>query len=682
MLRTWLRRGFIAAAAAVFAAVAVVGGMVLSGWWRYHQLERSIIEKMDAYYLNLTVPGREEYLLAEDEAFEVPYMASTLSVAAAPTRILDAKDRLIAEFSVEKGQYVRSPDDLPAFLKKALVASEDAHFYAHRGVDWKATARAVFVTLTGVRRSQGGSTLTQQLAKQMFTTRKRTAGRKIFEYFCVRKLEQKFTKDQILMMYLNFAYFGHGAFGVESASRYYFGKPASALDVGEAAIIVGIIPSPNKYSPLDSPELARPRQRTVLRRMARNGFIPESSVERIEAEFWGRFERRARVPEVSFWRTRVNEAPYVVEFVRRQMLRAYTKERLLRGGLTIRTTFDLDAQKAAQRALRERLARENDPAAKPDEDGEPAGKVAPVEGALAALDPRDGALLALVGGTGFSFQNQLDRATDGRRLMGSSVKPFVWAEAYESGRFKADDMMLDAPVTYKIGGGRKWSPHNYGDKYYGDVRLDFALWKSLNSVAIKLLKEVDIDNVLEKLSAASGVPLERLPRNLSLALGTADISPVQMAAAYAVFANGGHAVRPWWLRGVSDREGKVLSEGDAPKGEGAVVISSTTARAVIETMRGVLGPEGSAYASARRIGFNVPAAGKTGTTNDYRDAWFAGVTPDLSAAVWIGHDDMRVAMSPGKAGGSIAAPAWMAFVKDIYMSKPTRDFWVSGSQIR
>ncbi|MDO8756873.1 MAG: penicillin-binding transpeptidase domain-containing protein, partial [Elusimicrobiota bacterium] len=412
----------------------------------------------------------------------------------------------------------------------------------------------------------------------------------------------------------------------------------------------------------------------VLKRMAKNGFIPDSSVERIENEFWGRFQRRASVPEVSFWRTRVNEAPYVVEFVRRQMLRAYTKERLLRGGLVIRTTFDLDAQKAAQRALRQRLAQENDPAAKPDEDGEPAGKTAPVEGAVVALDPKDGALLALVGGTGFSFQNQLDRATDGRRLMGSLVKPFVWAAAYESGKYTAESTFLDETVTYKIGGGRKWSPHNYGNKYFGEVRLDFALWKSLNSVAIKLLKDIDIDKVLEMLSAASGVPVERLPRNLSLALGTADISPVQMAAAYAVFANGGRAVRPWWLRRVEDREGKVLSEGDAPTADGAVVISSTTAHAMIETMRGVLGPEGTAYASVRRVGFNVPAAGKTGTTNDYRDAWFAGVTPDLSAAVWIGHDDMRTAMTPGKAGGSIAAPAWMAFVKEFYISKPTREF--------
>ncbi len=656
------------------AASAGVGGLFITGWWRYHRLERSMVEKMDAYYLNLTVPGREEYLLAEDEIFEVPYMTSKLSVSAAPTRILDDKDRLIAEFSVEKGQYVRSPDDLPVFLKKALVASEDAHFYSHRGIDWKATARAAAMTLTRARRTQGGSTLTQQLAKQMFTTRKKTLGRKIFELFCARKLEQKFTKDQILLMYFNLAYFGHGCFGVETAARYYFGKPVSGLDIGEAAMIVGIIPNPNKYSPLDSPELARARQRTVLKRMVKNGFIPESSQERIEKDFWESYARRANVPDVSFWRTRVNEAPYVVEFVRRQMLKAYTKERLLRGGLTIRTTFDLEAQKAAQNALRECLAKENDPQAAPDEDGEPAGKEAPVEGALVALDPKDGGLLALVGGTGFSFQNQLDRASDGRRLMGSSIKPFVWAEAYESGRFTPGSKMDDSPITYSIGGGRKWSPHNYGNKYYGEVSLDFALHKSLNSVAIKLLKDLDIDKVLDALSAAAGVARDRLPRNLSLALGTADISPVQMAAAYAVFANGGRAVRPWWLRGITDREGKVLSEGDAPKAPGPVVFSSATCKAAIETMRGVLGPEGTAYASAKRLGFNVPAAGKTGTTNDYRDAWFAGVTPDLSAAVWIGHDDMRFPMSAGKAGGAIAAPAWMRFVKDVYLSRPTHDF--------
>ncbi|MBI3565694.1 MAG: transglycosylase domain-containing protein, partial [Elusimicrobia bacterium] len=612
-------------------------------------------------------------LLDTDEVFEVPYMASKLSVSAAPTRILDAKDRVIAEFSVEKGQYVRSADDLPAYLKKAIVASEDAHFYDHHGIDWRATARAAAVTLLRVRRQQGGSTLTQQLAKQMFTTRKKTLGRKIFEFFCARKLEEKFTKDQILLMYFNLAYFGHGCFGVESAARYYFGKPASALEVGEAAMLVGIIPNPNKYSPLDRPELAKARLRTVLKRMVKNGFVPDSALDRIESEFWASFERRLRTREVSFWRTRVNEAPYVVEFVRRQMLKSVTKERLLKGGLTIRTTFDLDAQKGAQDALAERLAKENDPDAEPDEDGEPAGKRGPVEGALVALRPADGALLALVGGSGFSFQNQLDRAMDGRRLMGSSVKPYVYSVAFESGKAAPETKYLDAPITFPLPGGRKWSPHNYGNKYFGEVRLDFALWKSLNSVAIKLLKDVDIDAVRSALSLGTGVPLDRFPRNLSLALGTADLAPVQMAQAFAVFANGGHAVRAWWLRGVEDRDGKTIIPGLEPKDPGPVVFKPETVKTMVTVMKGVLGPEGSAYSSARKTGFNIPAAGKTGTTNEYRDAWFSGVTPDLAASVWLGHDD-GVPMSPGKAGGAISAPVWMRFVKSYYLSRPTKDF--------
>jgi penicillin-binding protein 1A len=673
MRALWLKRSALAILAGGVLVLGAVASMVFAGWWRYHALERSIVEKMDQYYLNLTVPGREQYLLEGDEVFEVPYMASRLSVAATPTRILDGKDRLIAEFSVEKGQYVRSPDDLPAYLKKALVASEDAHFYSHHGIDLPATARAAFFTVTRIRRQQGGSTLTQQLAKYMFTMRERTLGRKIFEYFCARKLEQKFTKDQILLMYLNFTYFGHGCFGIESASQYYFGKPASALEVGEAAMLVGIIPSPNKYSPLDAPEIAKARLRTVLKRMAKNGFVPDSGLDRIAGEFWSSYDRRLKAPSVSFWRTRVNEAPYVVEFVRRQMLKSVTKERLLKGGLTIRTTFDLDAQKAGQDALAERLAHENAPDAVPDEDGGPEGKDDPVEGALAAMRPSDGALQALVGGSGFTFQNQLDRASDGRRLMGSAVKPYVFATAFETGKAKPDDIYEDAPISFPAPGGTRWKPHNYGNKYFGKVRLDFALWKSLNSVAIKLLHDIDIRRVIDALSLATGIPADRWPHNLTLALGTMDVSPVQMTQAYAVFANGGRAVRPWWLRQVEDRDGKVLIPGREPKDPGPVVFSSTTCRTMIETMKGVLGPEGSAGASVRKLGFNIPAAGKSGTTNDFRDAWFAGVTPDLAAAVWIGHDD-GVPMSPGKAGGAISAPVWLKFIKTIYLSRPTKDF--------
>jgi 1A family penicillin-binding protein len=672
MLATWLRRAALLVLACSLAASPGATAPVGLAWRQYKSHERDIVEKMDRYWLNLTQPGREEYLLEDDEVFVVPYMASKLSVEALPTRILDAQDRVITEFSVEKGQYVRSPEQLPSYLKKALVASEDGRFYSHGGVDWKATARAVAVTLTKARRPQGGSTLTQQLAKQMFTTRERTAGRKLFEFFCARKLEQKFTKDQILLMYLNFAYFGHGAFGVESASRYYFGKSADALQIGEAALLVGLIPNPYKYSPLDHRELAQARLRTVLKRMVKDGYLADTALERVEQDFWASFAAREGASEVSFWRTRVNEAPYLTEFARRQLLKHYNKERLLRGGLVVRTTFDLDVQRAAQDALRKALRAENDPsAAKTEEGEEPAGKQSPVEGALAALRPQDGALLALVGGSGFNFGNQLDRASDGRRLVGSAIKPFIWASAYESGRYKAEDVFVDERATYSIGGGRKWSPRNYGEKYHGEVRLDFALHKSLNSVAVKLLKELDMDAVLDALVKAFGIPKQRWPRNLSLALGTADASPVQVAAAYAVFANGGRAVRPWWLRSVEDREGRKLLE-PAPPAEGEVVYSTAAVAAAVETMKGVLGPDGSAYGSVRRTGFTIPAAGKTGTTNDYRDAWFAGITPELSAAVWVGHDDMRHAMPPGKAGGAVSAPIWMNFVKQVYVGRPAK----------
>lgn len=669
----------LAGLAALPAAAA--GFLLLSGWLSYRALERDIVGKMDQYYLSLTQPGRAEYLLEDDEVFEVPYMASTLSVAASPTRILDAADRLIAEFAVEKGQHVRSPDELPAYLKKALIASEDGRFPRHRGVDWLATARAAWTALRRLRGPRGTSTITQQLAKQMFTTRRRTLGRKIFEMFCAFKLEEKFTKDQILLMYFNLAYFGHDCFGVESAARYYFGKPAAALELAESAMLVALIPNPNRYSPLDDKALAEARLRTVLSRMARNGFLPETAVARVEREFWASYQGRLRAPQVSFWRTRVNEAPYLVEFVRRRMLSRVSKERLLKGGLTIRTTFDLDAQRAAQEALGSALARENDPKAKADEDGEPAGRAGAVEGAVAALRPSDGALLALVGGSGFTFQNQLDRAVDGRRLMGSAVKPFVYAAAFEAGKARPEDVFTDAPVSFPRSAGRRWSPRNYGNKYFGDVRLDFALHKSLNSVAIRLLQSLDIDRVIAVLSAATGLPASHWPRNLTLALGTADLSPLQMAQAYAVFPNGGTAVSPWWLRGVEDRAGKELFPGEGPAAgaeggpEAAAtrVLSTATCRTTIEVMKGVLGPDGSAFGSARRTGFSLPAAGKTGTTNDYRDAWFAGVTPELSAAVWIGHDD-GAPMPPGKAGGAIAAPVWMNFVKAYYVSRPAKDF--------
>lgn len=641
---------------------AVGSSIVLRGWIEYKRMEASIIEKMDQYYLTLTTPGREEYLLADDEVFEVPYMASTLSVAAEPTRILDAQDRLIGEFVSERGVYARDPEELPAFLKKALVASEDSAFYRHRGVDWRALARAMIVNARRLRVAQGGSTLTQQLAKVMFTTRRKTFGRKAFEVFCARKLEEKFTKDQLLLMYLNFAYFGHGAFGIESAAQYYFGKPAAALRLPESALLVGVIPNPGKYSPFENPELSKARTRTVLTRMARLGIIAEGSVERYAGEAAALVEARQRQPEVSFWRMRVNEAPYVAEYVRRDLEARYPKERILKGGLRVRTTFDLDIQRAAQEALRSGLG------ALQGELGAAGGP--PLQGGLAVVRSTDGAILALAGGTGFNFQNQLIRAVDSRRPIGSSVKPFVYAAAFGSGRFRPEDTMVDEPLTYRFG-GKTWSPQNYDRRYRGEVTLSTAVHQSINTVAVRVLERTGVDSVIRLLSAATGAPERRFPRDLTLALGTFDLSPLELARGYAMLANGGGSPVPYFLRAVEDREGRVVEPGGS-QGEPAVVLAPALCSTMTAVLRGVLGPGGSAHGAALRAGLTVPAAGKTGTTSDYRDAWFAGYTGEFAAALWIGYDDMRVSLGPEGAGGRVAAPIWMSFVKAAYRNRPTR----------
>ncbi|MBI3553450.1 MAG: PBP1A family penicillin-binding protein [Elusimicrobia bacterium] len=660
---------------AFLAGCLLVAGFVSFGYWTYKRHEKEIVERMDQYYLTITSPAHEQYLLEGDETFEVPYMASKLSVAAVPTRIYDAREKVIGEFSTEKGQYVTDPNDLPIFLRRALVASEDGTFYQHHGINYRATARAILTDIRHMRKAQGGSTITQQLAKVLFTTRKKTPGRKIYEFFCAKKIEEKFTKDQILLMYFDFIYFGHGAWGVESASHYYFQKPAKQLELAEAAMLVGIIPNPSKYSPYENLAFAQARQRTVLTRMAKLNFVPASQIERISEEFWKKMAARSRIPEISFWRMKVNEAPYVIEFLRRNMLKDFTKERLMKGGLKIHTTFDLEVQKAAEAALAEGLREENA--------ADAAGQAvtgSPIEGSLAALRPSDGAILALVGGSGFNFQNQLVRAVDAQRPIGSSVKPFVYAVAFDSGKYKPSDEFTDEPLHFDLPGGRKWDPQNYGRKYFGKVTLETALHKSMNSVAIQLLRAVGVGDVVKALAAATGKDAEFFEsnRNLSLALGTVDMSVLDMARAYALFDNGGSPVTPYFIRYIEDRDGAVVHDERQRPPPAPPIFKPDTISTMTVVMRGVLGPEGSGYPAARKTGFNIPAAGKTGTTNDYRDAWFVGFTPDISAAVWMGHDDMRVPLRQGMAGGAVAAPAWMYFVKGVYRNRPTRDFDTAG----
>lgn len=346
----------------------------------------------------------------------------------------------------------------------------------------------------------------------------------------------------------------------------------------------------------------------------------------------------------------------------------------MKGGLKIHTTFDLEIQKAAEAALAEGLREEN----AADRSGQGGKSSTTIEGSLAAVNPKDGAILALVGGSGFNYQNQMVRAVDAHRPVGSSVKPFVFATAFDSGKFTPDDTFVDEKIHFNLPGGKHWDPRNYGGKYFGKVTLSTALHKSLNSVAIQLLKAVGVRDVIKNLSLATGKDDDFFPRNLTLALGTFDMSALEMARAYSVFDNGGSPVTPYFIRYIEDRDGAILRDERQRPPLAAPIFKPETISTMTVVMRGVLQPEGSGYAAARRTGFNIPAAGKTGTTNDYRDAWFVGFTPDIAAAVWMGHDDMRVALRQGMAGATVAAPAWMYFIKGVYRNRPTRDFDTTG----
>lgn len=663
-----IRKILLAVTALAVLAAAPPALLIGQGWLKFRALERSIVDKMDQYYLTVTSADREEYLLAEDEDFEVPYMASKLSVQAEPSRVFDREGRLIGKYVAERALYVRSLEDIPPSLRNALVAAEDGSFFEHAGVNYRAIARAMLVNLRTLRKKQGGSTLTQQLAKMMFTERKKTYSRKVFELFCAKRLESKFTKDQIIQMYLNFAYFGHGCFGVECASRFYFGKTTRDLELVESAMLAGLIASPNNYSPFRDPELARARHRTVLRRMAKLGTAPSAAVERFSREFWRSMERRLESPEASLWKMDVNKAPYFIEHVRRRLSTRFGRERVLRGGLKIHTTLDLPAQDAAKKALAAGLAAENSRYAVKNPT-----RPARIEGALAAVAPDDGAILALVGGSAFKYGNQLDR-TASRRPIGSSVKPFVYAAAFETGSYAPADTIIDEVAGYRRGPGQYWRPRNYGNKYHGEVTLESALRKSLNTVSVKLLAKTDIDRLIRLLAEVSGAGRRNFPRNLTLALGSAGLSPLELAGSYSVFVNGGRPVRPYAISRITGRDGEEIWRHEDPARDLEPVLSTGTCRTVLEVLEGVLRPGGTAYGAARRTGFTLPAAGKTGTTDEYRDAWFAGVTPELSAAVRVGHDDMRISLGPGRGGGAVAAPIWMEFVKDVYRHRPTRDF--------
>ena len=566
------------------------------------------------------------------------------------SRIYDEADELITEFHVERRIFVPL-GQMPPALKQAIIATEDARFYSHFGVDPMGIARAVYQNFRRGRIVEGGSTITQQLAKVLFLTPDRSLERKLKEAVLAVELERRYSKDRILEIYLNQIYFGHGAFGVEAASRTFFGKGVSELSPGECALLAGLPKAPATYSPFDHPDAAKRRRVIVLTRMVDTGAIRAEQAKRL-----GESALSLVPPE-----RRRTTGQYYLEYVQQYLEAQYGPDLVFKGGLHVYTTLSPALQLKAEATLREGLrALETRRAAT-------AGKDAPAperpEGALLALEPQTGYIRAMVGGYDF-FKSEFNRAVQARRQPGSAFKPFVYIAALEAGLTPAS-IVDDSPVQYPFGAnGKIWKPDNYDRKFRGPITYQQALEESINVATIKVQERIGVRRTVD-VARRLGVE-SPLHENLSIALGTSDLTLLELTSAYGSLANQGAWVKPTAIRYVLDSQRKMLEE-NVPQGRQA--LPPDLAYVVTHMLQGTI--ERGTGQAAKALG--RPAAAKTGTTNDYSNAWFIGFTPHLATGVWVGYDRPR-SLGKDETGARVAVPIWTAFMKEALHGAPVEDF--------
>ncbi|MBI2209731.1 MAG: PBP1A family penicillin-binding protein [Deltaproteobacteria bacterium] len=566
--------------------------------------------------------------------------------------VYDVRGRPIGEFYHQR-RIVVPLDRIPSHVIQAFLAAEDARFFTHKGVDGFAILRAFFANLRkgGVR--EGGSTLTQQLVRGFFLTPERTLRRKIREAILAYRVETNHTKEEILHLYLNQVYFGHGNYGIEAASRDYFAKGVESLSVAEAALLAGLPRSPSRSSPYRDFFSATERQRYVLKRMLEEKFLAEAAYQ--EA-----LHVAIRLTPAPMLNSQI--APHFVEYIRQTIGERYGFDPLLQGGLQIYTSLDASLQLAAQKAVRDGLNEVRLRLKKKTGSADPAK--GEVEGALLALDPRTGAVRALVGGYDFSL-SEYNRALQARRQPGSAFKPIIYSAALEGGLSELS-VIQDGPLNFRMAPGKYWRPQNYQNRFFGPVTLRSALAHSLNSVAVRLVGRMGVERVIRqarKLGIES--PMEK---NLSLSLGSSSLSLLELVRAYAVFANGGQLVEPLFVTRVTDRNGKLLHESSP---ETKQVISPEISYVITDMLKNVV-QSGTGRAAAK-LGRHV--AGKTGTTSEFRDGWFVGYTPALIAGVWVGYDDHRP-VGDRETGARTALPIWLGFMTEAGRESGSEDFLV------
>jgi len=548
-------------------------------------------------------------------------------------KVFDRDGRYVGRIMPEV-RYWTPIERIPVFLQKALVAVEDARFYEHSGVDVRGIARAMVKNVVKGRMAEGGSTITQQLIKNRYLTAEKTIDRKIKEGVMAVEFEQKYTKKQILEMYFNEIYYGNGAWGIAQAARIYFDKNPEALTDAESALLAGIPKNPGRYNPLGESKKVVLRRDIVLKRMVDTNMITAGYKEQLRAQ------------QVTFMQP--GQAPEYMNHVRLKLIERFGKDIIETGGLDIATGMDLNLQLLAEKFLREGVR-----------------KVSPqLQGALLSIDTATGDLLAFVGGTDFS-KTSYNRAMYARRQPGSSIKPLIYAAAIDKG-ITASSVWDDSPITYSSGNNSSWTPMNYGREQYGVISLRQALAHSNNVITVKLLDTIGIPYFTDFAGKAG---LNLAARNdLSLALGTEEVTLQELVQAYTPFANGGLRTEVRSIIRIYNRSTHTAVSNPAVV---TPAISPATAYITTSILKDVM-TYGTGK-SLKKFTQERPSAGKTGTTDDYRDAWFIGYTPQIVTGVWVGHDKPKPG-GKGFTGGGVAAPIWELFMRPALASRPHLDF--------
>lgn len=562
----------------------------------------------------------------------------------ASSQIYDVHGDLITTVHSTENRLPVKLSQVPKNLQNAFIATEDSRFYSHHGIDPIGILRAIWVNIAHDGVAEGGSTITQQLARNAFLTQDRTLKRKLMEAMLAIKIEQHYTKNEILEMYMNQIYFGQGAYGVQAASHIYFGKDVGELNLAQCAILAGLPQSPNYYSPFNNLKAGKARQAVVLGQMVKYGYIDQATADQAkDADL--KLMNKADVAHDD------SKASYFINYVISQVAEKYGDNAVYKDGLKIYTTLDMKAQEAAVKAM------DNLPTFYTDKNG-----LHQPQGALVAINPHNGHIVAMVGGRG---TDSFNRAVMAERQPGSAFKPFVYLAAIQDG-MTPGDIIEDKPVTYN-----GWSPQNYERTFSGSMTLRYALQHSVNVPAVELADKVGMRKVLD-LAESLGISTlvrkgDTTDNNLAAALGglTHGVRPIDMAVAYGTLANGGVKVKPVAITKIIDRNGQIVEEGSMDEKR---VVSEKDAYIITNMLESVItGGTGGGAAIGR------PAAGKTGTTDESKDAWFVGYTPDLVAAVWMG-DDFGVETLNGTTGGTIPAHIWSDFMRVALADTPASDF--------